>query len=219
MAGKREQRKETIRKAIIKATAEAFFEKGYKKTSLDEITKRAGVTKRTLYKYFPSKVTLYCDMVDHYIQGLNSRLSKTLTLNLSTDKKLLRLVDDLISFSRENEEFMHIFITFDVHQFEGMPPSELVDRVNLLRQTMIKDIAEVVRKGQEQGVVIDHDPELLVHLVLAVCKGIYSHANLETNLLNTDVSLDALFETLFTILNKDVIKQTRKGLILRHVKS
>ncbi len=212
MPGKREQRKILIRKAILEATIEVLIEKGYDRTSLNEIAGRAGITKRTLYKYFPSKIVLYCETVDHHLQALHRRLSKTLERELPTDEKLLQLVNDLIAFFVENEPFVRQFTAFNIHQFEGIAISELVDRVSLLQESIIKEIAEVVKKGQQEGVIIEHDPELLVHLVVAICKGIYSHASTEDKLLNVSISPDDLFGTLFQVLTKDVIKQTRKGL-------
>jgi AcrR family transcriptional regulator len=44
---------------IIEAALELFGEKGFAATSMQEIARRAGVTKGTLYLYFPSKEELF----------------------------------------------------------------------------------------------------------------------------------------------------------------
>jgi AcrR family transcriptional regulator len=56
---KRESNKAQKKEAFIKAAKELFIEKGFENTSIEEIVKRAGLTKRTLYQYFQSKEDLY----------------------------------------------------------------------------------------------------------------------------------------------------------------
>lgn len=45
--------------AIVRAAAKLFGEKGYEATHTAEIAAAAGVTERTLFRYFPSKEKLY----------------------------------------------------------------------------------------------------------------------------------------------------------------
>jgi len=57
------RRKEARPSEIGKAALECFAERGYAASSLDEIAARAGVTKGTLYLYFPNKEALFKDVV------------------------------------------------------------------------------------------------------------------------------------------------------------
>lgn len=210
---RRERRKENMRKAILAATTETFFEKGYEGATLNEIAERSRVTKRTLYKYFPSKVALFVSMFDEHLQKLNTLITETIALDISTDKKILMLIDNLIHFSRENETFMRQFTAMNVLQLEGKLPQELIERVELLNQSMIHQATEVVRQGQAEGVVIDTDPEMLTHLVIAICKGIFAHSDPENVFLNTPgIDFDRLFNTFFMVMVKDVIKVPQKRL-------
>jgi len=51
--------KEEARTRILKAAEGAFSEKGYDQTTMEEIAQRLGVSKGTLYLYFPDKETLF----------------------------------------------------------------------------------------------------------------------------------------------------------------
>jgi len=53
------RRKEARPSEIGKAALECFAERGFSACSLDEIAARAGVTKGTLYLYFPNKEALF----------------------------------------------------------------------------------------------------------------------------------------------------------------
>ncbi|WP_447785017.1 MULTISPECIES: TetR/AcrR family transcriptional regulator [Pseudomonas] len=56
-------RTEARREAIIEAAAVLFQEVGYERASMNELTKRLGGSKATLYGYFPSKEALFVEVV------------------------------------------------------------------------------------------------------------------------------------------------------------
>ena len=51
------------RGAILDAASQLFLELGYDRTSLAKIAERADVSRATLFKQFPSKASLFDDMV------------------------------------------------------------------------------------------------------------------------------------------------------------
>ncbi|PKM95017.1 MAG: hypothetical protein CVU84_06760 [Firmicutes bacterium HGW-Firmicutes-1] len=56
---KREANKIHKKETFLDAAEKLFAEKGFENTSIDEVVKKAGLTKRTLYQYFQSKEDLY----------------------------------------------------------------------------------------------------------------------------------------------------------------
>ncbi|GKS98257.1 TetR/AcrR family transcriptional regulator [Acidovorax sp. SUPP3434] len=62
-ASKRERRKEARPGELLDAALELFVEKGYAATKVDEVAARAGVSKGTLFLYFPSKEDLFKEVV------------------------------------------------------------------------------------------------------------------------------------------------------------
>ena len=50
---------EAKREAILEAGKEVLFEYGYLGASVDEVLRRVGGSKRTIYKYFESKEEIY----------------------------------------------------------------------------------------------------------------------------------------------------------------
>ncbi len=51
------------REVILRAGAELFSERGYERTTLDEVAKASGVTKPILYRHFASKQALYMSLL------------------------------------------------------------------------------------------------------------------------------------------------------------
>ncbi|QDL53888.1 TetR/AcrR family transcriptional regulator [Rhodoferax aquaticus] len=66
---KRERRKEARPSELLAAALELFVEKGFAGTRAEEIAKRAGVSKGTLFLYFGSKDELFKAVVRENISG------------------------------------------------------------------------------------------------------------------------------------------------------
>lgn len=58
----RDQEKTARRLHILAIAQQLYCDRDYEKISMDLIAKTAGLTKRTIYKYFPSKETLYFEL-------------------------------------------------------------------------------------------------------------------------------------------------------------
>ena len=71
----RAERAADRRQAIIEAAFETFIEQGYAATRLDDVAKRAGVAKGTIYLHFKDKQALFEELVRSAIVPLASRLA------------------------------------------------------------------------------------------------------------------------------------------------
>jgi len=67
--GKRERRKEARPGELLDAALDLFVEKGFAATRSEEVAARAGVSKGTLFLYFPSKEELFKAVVRENISG------------------------------------------------------------------------------------------------------------------------------------------------------
>jgi AcrR family transcriptional regulator len=68
-SGKRERRKEARPGELLDAALDLFVEKGFAATRSEEVAARAGVSKGTLFLYFPSKEELFKAVVRENISG------------------------------------------------------------------------------------------------------------------------------------------------------
>lgn len=67
--GKRERRKEARPGELLDAALDLFVEKGFAATRAEEVAARAGVSKGTLFLYFPSKEELFKAVIRENIVG------------------------------------------------------------------------------------------------------------------------------------------------------
>src|SRR6187200_3798621 len=66
---KRERRKEARPGELLAAALDLFVDKGYAATRAEEVAARAGVSKGTLFLYFPSKEELFKAVVMENLAG------------------------------------------------------------------------------------------------------------------------------------------------------
>lgn len=60
--------KASVRERIIQAAVESFTQTGYDKTKMDDIARRLGLSKGTIYLYFKSKEELFVAICEHNIK-------------------------------------------------------------------------------------------------------------------------------------------------------
>ncbi len=95
---KRKQRERDNRiNDIIDAAEQLFFSKGYEKTTMDDIVKKAEFSKSTLYSYFESKEEIFLLV---HMKGLEKR-----RLIISAMKKEKTGIDKLRVFGQEYYKF------------------------------------------------------------------------------------------------------------------
>jgi AcrR family transcriptional regulator len=74
-APNRAERAADRRQAIVEAALDTFIEQGFAATRLDDVAKRAGVAKGTIYLHFKDKQALFEELVRSAIVPLASRLT------------------------------------------------------------------------------------------------------------------------------------------------
>lgn len=88
------------REAIIEVAAELFQEMGYERASMNELARRLGGSKATLYNYFPSKEDLFSAVVRTYatqhLTDAAGELSDVLFRSQSLKEKLQKFGERML---------------------------------------------------------------------------------------------------------------------------
>ncbi|MBY0408644.1 MAG: TetR/AcrR family transcriptional regulator [Burkholderiaceae bacterium] len=87
---KRERRKEARPGELLEAALDLFVEKGFAATRVDDVAARAGVSKGTLFLYFPSKEELFKAVVRENIAGQFTQWNAELETFVGTTADVLR---------------------------------------------------------------------------------------------------------------------------------
>ena len=94
---------------ILKAAAEVFSEKGYDAAGVEEIAKRADVTKPLIYYYFKGKQTILERLVTRFVERVIEEKSQyILSLDVMDKKMLSRSFEDRGALSDGDDKVLKV---------------------------------------------------------------------------------------------------------------
>jgi len=84
------RRKDARPGELLDAALDLFVEKGFAATRVEEVARQAGVSKGTLFLYFPSKEELFKAVVRHHLSGHFARWSQEIDRFEGSSGEMLR---------------------------------------------------------------------------------------------------------------------------------
>ncbi len=156
------------RENILTAAESCFIEQGIALTTINGITNKAGIYRRTIYNYFENKEEIACAIFQRYSK---------LDLSIEKDKELTgyQLLESVFSQLVDHLEQYRSYILFAV-QFEyyfhhaGEDRKIIESGVNF---NMVNLLTEVLSRGVEDNSIIlpDGDFSMIVQSVLQMLLG------------------------------------------------
>jgi AcrR family transcriptional regulator len=105
MSGIRETRKRETRQAIMDAAVSLFSQKGFEKSSIEEIAKMAGIGKGTIYGYFRAKEDIFLAFCEDEIDYAFGMLAEKNDPQAPLLEQLVILFMSQFRFVTRNREF------------------------------------------------------------------------------------------------------------------
>jgi len=136
----RTKEKEVRIQEIERAAKKVFFKKGYQKSSIDEIAKKADISKGTIYLYFKNKEDLYMSLMLPMFQEV-TRLLKEFEERLDANKFksafefFMEFSNILLKAYEYDPDGFMVFRTFQLGDFSSRVSKETFDRLNDVART------------------------------------------------------------------------------------
>jgi len=149
---------------IIQAALEVFGECGLAKTRLQDIADRAGVSKGTIYLYFPNKEELFREMIRQTAVANIARAEK-ITGEGTPTEQLCAAMRDHWNFVR-SPAFSTIYrlVLGELHQF----PDLAEFYANEVTARGLRLLSGIIRRGVETGEFRDIDPMVAARMLVAL---------------------------------------------------
>jgi AcrR family transcriptional regulator len=112
----REMNKKDKRNRLLCAARKAFAEKGYRKTTVDEIVEKAKVAKGTFYLYFKNKESILNEIIS-LLEKQYFLLRNDMQKKETVGEKLFTFSKGYFKFLKENKELARIGL-FNVDQLD-----------------------------------------------------------------------------------------------------
>lgn len=183
---------------ILNLTEERIFKDGFYKTPMDEIASELRISKKTIYKFFPSKN----DMVEAIMRRFMKKRQQDVLPILNSDKNAVEKFAGIVFLMTQNLSRISekTFNDLRVHF-----PS-LWNEVEKFRAEMInKNITKIVEQGKREGLIADYPTPIIMTIFLSSIRSIVN----PEFILNNNFSVKQATQITFQILMSGIL--TEKG--------
>jgi AcrR family transcriptional regulator len=150
---------------ILDAALSVFAEHGIDAAKLEEIAARAGVSKGTIYLYFPSKEELFREVVRQKIGPAIANADQAITAEGSAEDQLRSyLTHQWECLGREDSEGWIRLVVFELHKYPDLAAfhwDEVVTHSNRI-------LGDIIRRGIAGGEFRPADPQTTVQMIKAL---------------------------------------------------
>jgi len=149
------------RARIIAAAQKHFATFGYRRTTVADIARAAGVVPGTLYRYFEDKEQIFREVVRELHENWLARARKVIAEPGTALERMTRMGVASVEFNEENSLINSIFRR-DVEIIFAPLLDELHDK---LVKANVAIVAELIREGIREGTIRQIDPERAAYVL------------------------------------------------------
>lgn len=136
----------TKKECILDAATHAFARLGFKKASIDEIARAAGVAKGTVYLAAESKEDLFYQAVHRELRSWLAEVARMLDPRVPADQLLVQVAEASLDHLERKPLVRDLFVGIYHGQLPGWQ-----DRFEELRALGLANVVELLRLGIRQG--------------------------------------------------------------------
>ncbi|MBQ9011954.1 MAG: TetR/AcrR family transcriptional regulator [Bacilli bacterium] len=150
-------------KQIIKTAREMFSEYGYKKVTMDELAKKSGVTKKTIYTYFKDKDDLIKYFVFEKVDEIKEIVRKIEKKDLSISQKTHEIIYAILNYQKDEKFIKKLSL-----EALNMPLGVAKKWADFLNNTVILEIKKFLDDAVINGYIKSYNTELLANIFYRV---------------------------------------------------
>lgn len=160
-----EQERTRIRAALLEQGRSLLSTYGLRRTSVEDLTSAAGISKGAFYRFFPSKEELFYTIFEEFESAYRNELMLLVISGAGAPaEQLRRFLEQAFSLWRESPLFRH-FGQAELEQLvRRLPPERLAEGV----ESDERFAARLIAAWADQGITITISPEQLNGLLRAL---------------------------------------------------
>jgi AcrR family transcriptional regulator len=195
-----------LRQRIIEAGRDRFFAMGFSKVTMDELVGELGISKKTMYKHFPSKDELVDAIVDWQMIHVAHRVKEIMNSPVGFVERIHHLwlfIGEM--FSRISQQYRD-----DVRRFRP----DLWKRIeDFRREHLIENAAKFVDEGRRLGIFRqDVNKEILVLMYVSAVQAVLNPEVLAQHSFSAQEAFEAILHVMFdgTLTDEGRIEYRRR---------
>jgi AcrR family transcriptional regulator len=155
---------------ILKAAIDLFSERGFERTTVDEIASRANVGKGTIYLYFENKEKIFIAILESGIQAIIDRMDEILNESGDFQQRFEAMLKEHLQFAEDHREFYQVLLKERLNM-KLIGDKDAQDRLMEKHQKTHQQLSQFMQIGIDQNQLRKGDPNIFAF----VFSGILSH--------------------------------------------
>jgi AcrR family transcriptional regulator len=154
---------------IIDTAAALFHKKGYRSTTIDDVSRELGLSKAALYHYVSTKDRLLSIIYTQAFENIFRDTNKISRMDLPPDEKLRRIV----RYHIKNIIIKSLPMFSVFFSEENQLPRKDFQKIREEKKKYTSIIEKIIEEGVSEGLFKKVDPKLQAYAMLGMCNWIY----------------------------------------------
>jgi AcrR family transcriptional regulator len=187
---------------ILEMAKDRFFKLGFNKVTLDELSTDLGISKKTMYKYFPSKD----ELVKTIVWMMLRRVEKEVQRITEEEKPFVHKLADLILYIGKTIGSFSKSFQMDMRRFA---PLIWVEAEKFRQEHIVSKMIEMIRRAKKENVFRnDINDEVLVMMLSSCFQNILTPDVLAEHSFSPKEAMYTIFHVIFEgALTEDARKE------------
>ena len=186
------------KKQIIEATLKLMEETTFENLRVDDIAQKAGVSKRTLYKYFPSKKVL----ISVIIAEKHDLIQQKIIDILNNDGNEVDKYDQLFTFVTSEIASQNINLFDHLKKYP-----DLYEEIKIRQQQMMNNLEQIIENGiKKEEIKPEYNSRIVAFLLIKMANIIFD----PDFLMNHKVTFEEITENLKRLVLNGLKKEKER---------
>ncbi len=191
---------------ILEYAEERFFADGFYKTTMDEVASNMRMSKKTIYKYFPSKDELLKNLVNIFTSRVRKEIESIVDGDLHAVEKIVAVTYTMRKIGvKLSDKLMN---DIRIHH-----PSMWKAIEEFRAQMISKNISKIFAQGVKEGYIIDVPPVIAINVFLSSVRAIINPDFIMNNSFSAKEAIEHTFRILINGLLTDKGREAYNNLI------
>lgn len=159
MAKFTEAEKEQIREELFDVAYNFFIDKGFKSTSIEDLTSSVGIAKSSFYVFFESKEMLYMELLAHEGEQIEKEVWAEV---IATEdiRSAIKMYLNKMALELESKILTQRLV-YDIKEYKIVSRKLNPEYVGSDKLRSIRPLIEFIKTRQDSKEIIDEDPEVI----------------------------------------------------------
>jgi AcrR family transcriptional regulator len=204
---RKRREREQRRQQIVSAARKVFSNKGFTKTTMEDIAREAELSPGTLYLYFKNKDELYASLSVEVLEHLYHELRRVYTKKAQDPKVRINHLKQRLYKVYELDPLilLNLFHLQSSEILKNLEPP-LLTTISDLSKKSLGIISKIFAEGIENRVFIEKHPEALSDVMWALFSGVVLWEESKRIISNKRGATSPAFDTAFEIFSRGIAR-------------